>query len=206
MTQPIFIPRGQEIPSTEQDSTPHRVIGREAAAATHYDDLEGLVVDVEITSWPTPTRPAIGRVIEVLGDTDDFGVDVEMMIRKHQLPRVFPENVLADARAVAVIDQVEVNRRRDFRDLPIVTIDGETARDFDDAVLVRDRPDGGFELQVHIADVSEYVDEGTDLDLEARLRGTSVYFPDRAIPMLPQELSTDVCSLRPKEDRLVLAV
>ena len=205
MTQPIVIPRGHEIPSSEQVSTPHRVIGSEAAAPVHYEDLEGLVVDVEITSWPTPTRPPFGRVIEVLGDPDDFGVDVEMMIRKHQLPRVFPEKVLAEARAVAVIDQVEINRRRDFRDLPIVTIDGETARDFDDAVLVSDRSDGGFELQVHIADVSEYVGEGTDLDLEARLRGTSVYFPDRAIPMLPQELSTDVCSLRPKEDRLVLS-
>jgi len=205
MTQGIVIPRGQEIPPAEKESTPHRVIGREAAAPARYDDLEGLVVDVEITGWPTPTRPAVGRVIEVLGDPDDFGVDVEMMIRKHQLPRVFPEKVLAEARAVAVVDQVEVNRRRDFRELPIVTIDGETARDFDDAVLVNDRPDGGFELQVHIADVAEYVGAGTDLDLEARIRGNSVYFPDRAIPMLPQELSTDVCSLRPKEDRLVLS-
>ena len=205
MSQPIVIPRGQEVPSAEQESTPHRVIGREAASAARYEDLEDLVVDVEITSWPTPTRPAFARVVEVLGDPDDFGVDVEMMIRKHQLPRVFPDRVLAEARAVAVIDQTEIERRRDFRDLPIVTIDGETARDFDDAVLVSDRPDGGFELQVHIADVSEYVRAGTDLDLEARLRGTSVYFPDRAIPMLPQELSTDVCSLRPKEDRLVLS-
>ena len=205
MTQPIMIPRGQELPESEEIATPHRVIGREAAAPTSYEDLEGLVVDVEITNWPTPTRPAIGRVIEILGDPDDFGVDVEMMIRKHQLPRVFPEKVLEEARAVAVLDAVEVNRRHDFRELPIVTIDGETARDFDDAVLVNDRPDGGYELQVHIADVSEYVGEGTDLDLEARLRGTSVYFPDRAIPMLPQELSTDICSLRPNEDRLVLS-
>jgi ribonuclease R len=206
MTQPVVIPRGQELPSTEQAPSAHRVIGREAAAAVaHHEDLEGLVVDVEITSWPTPTRPPIGRVIEVLGDPDDFGVDVEMMIRKHQLPRVFPEKVLAEARAVAFVDEIEVNRRRDFRSLPIVTIDGETARDFDDAVIVSDRPDGGYELQVHIADVSEYVGSGTDIDLEARFRGTSVYFPDRAIPMLPQELSTDVCSLRPQEDRLVLS-
>src|ERR1039457_6770242 len=95
--------------------------------------------------------------------------------------------------------------RRDFRVLPIVTIDGETARDFDDAVLVNERAEGGFGLQVHIADVAEYVRAGTDLDLEARLRGTSVYFPDRAIPMLPQELSTNICSLRPGEDRLVLS-
>jgi ribonuclease R len=206
MTQHIVIPRGQELPSEDgKDSTPHRVLGREAIVSSQHEDLEGLVVDVEITSWPTPTRPPMGRVIEVLGDPDDFGVDVEMMIRKHQLPRVFPEKVLAEARAVAFLDDAEVDRRRDFRGLPIVTIDGETARDFDDAVLVTDRPDGGYELQVHIADVAEYVGEGTDLDLEARLRGNSVYFPDRAIPMLPQDLSTDICSLRPNEDRLVLS-
>jgi ribonuclease R len=173
--------------------------------ASPYDNLEGLVVDVEITSWPSPTRPPIGRVIEVLGDPDDFGVDVEMMIRKHQLPRVFPEKVLAEARSVAHLDREEVSHRRDFRALPIVTIDGETARDFDDAVLVTERAGGGYQLQVHIADVAEYVRAGTDLDLEARLRGTSVYFPDRAIPMLPQELSTDICSLRPGEDRLVVS-
>jgi ribonuclease R len=204
MTQPILIPPGAEVPADAESLTPHRVLGAEAAKRVDFDDLEGLIVDVEITSWPTPTRPPIGRVIEVLGDPDDFGVDVEMMIRKHQLPRAFPENVLAEARAVAHLDLGEVERRQDFRDLPIVTIDGETARDFDDAVLVTERGDG-YELQVHIADVAEYVREGTDLDLEARVRGTSVYFPDRAIPMLPQELSTDICSLRPGEDRLVLS-
>jgi len=206
MTQPILIPPGEELPPLAEDSTPHRVLGAEAATHAAHDNLEGLVVDVEITSWPTPFKPPVGRVIEVLGDPDDFGVDVEMMIRKHQLPRVFPDSVLAEARAVAHLDEQEVARRRDFRGLPIVTIDGETARDFDDAVLVRERPhDAGYELQVHIADVSEYVRAATDLDLEARLRGTSVYFPDRAIPMLPQELSTDICSLRPGEDRLVLS-
>jgi ribonuclease R len=205
MTQAILIPPGQEIPAITKSSTPHRVLGAEAIASPKYESLEGLVVDVEITSWPTVTRPAIGRVIEVLGDPDDFGVDVEMMIRKHQLPRIFPENVLNEARAVAHLDSEEAMRRRDFRGLPIITIDGETARDFDDAILVTGRADGGYELQVHIADVAEYVHSGSDLDLEARLRGTSVYFPDRAIPMLPQELSSDICSLRPEEDRLVLS-
>jgi ribonuclease R len=184
------------VPFTDENSLESRV---------RHGNLEGLVVDVEITSWPTPTRPPIGRVIEVLGDPNDFGVDVEMMIRKHQLPRIFPEKVLAEACSVAHLDLDEVARRRDFRDLDIVTIDGETARDFDDAVLVTERADGGYELQVHIADVAEYVRAATDLDLEARLRGTSVYFPDRAIPMLPMELSTDICSLRPGEDRLVLS-
>lgn len=208
MTQPIVIPEGQEVVAAKADATPHRVLGREAKAHPRDqspEGLEGLIVDVEITSWPTPFKPPMGRVIEVLGDPDDFGVDVEMMIRKHQLPRAFPENVLKEARSVAHLDLEEAARRRDFRDLPIVTIDGETARDFDDAVLVTERADGGYELQVHIADVAEYVRAGTDLDLEARLRGTSVYFPDRAIPMLPQELSTDICSLRPGDDRLVLS-
>ncbi len=206
MTQPIVILRGDEIPLNQP--TAHRVLGAEAHAQPKREspeDLEGLIVDVEITSWPTPFKPPVGRVIEVLGAPDDFGVDVEMMIRKHQLPRVFPDNVLAEARAVAHLDADEVARRRDFRGLPIVTIDGETAKDFDDAVLVTERAGGGWELQVHIADVSEYVRPGSALDLEARLRGTSVYFPDRAIPMLPQELSTDICSLRPGEDRLVLS-
>jgi len=214
MTQAIVIPPGAEIVPESAAVTPHRVLGAEATSRPQSKSaerleglvLEGLVVDVEITSWPTSARPPIGRVIEVLGDPEDFGVDVEMMIRKHQLPRIFPEAVLAEARAVAHLDDEEVARRRDFRGLPIVTIDGETARDFDDAVLVsEDAHGGGYQLQVHIADVAEYVREGTDLDLEARLRGTSVYFPDRAIPMLPQELSTDICSLRPGEDRLVLS-
>ena len=214
MTQPIVILPGAEIPLAAGSSTPHRVLGREAKAGPKPrsaerpegpSSIDGLVVDVEIASWPTPTRPPIGRIIEVLGSPDDFGVDVEMMIRKHQLPRVFPEAVLAEARRVAHFDQNAAARRADFRSLPIVTIDGETARDFDDAVLVRERAQGGYELQVHIADVAEYVRPGSALDLEARIRGTSVYFPDRAIPMLPQELSTDICSLRPNEDRLVLS-
>src|SRR5580704_3732085 len=154
MTQPVIIPDGQEIPRAAETGTPHRVIGAEAAAQQHaWDNLEGLIVDVEITSWPTPTKPPFGRVIEVLGDPDDFGVDVEMMIRKHQLPRIFPENVLAEARSVAHLDAAEVERRvnagNDFRHEPIVTIDGATARDFDDAVLVREHADGGWELQVH---------------------------------------------------------
>ena len=205
MTQPILIPFGQELPSPESvKSNPHRVLGEEAKRQ-NFDDLEGLVVDVEITEWPTPTRAARGRVIEILGDEDAFGVDVEIVIRKHHLPHIFPENVLEEARAVAFLDPEVVAERRDFRDLPIVTIDGETARDFDDAVLVCEHSDGTFELQVHIADVAQYVLPGTALDLEARLRGNSVYFPDRAIPMLPQELSTDICSLRPDEDRLVLS-
>jgi ribonuclease R len=206
MTQPILIPPDAELPAANEVASPHRVIGNESAV---YDSLEGLVVDVEITRWPTPTRPPLGRVIEVLGARDDFGVDVEIVIRKHQLLRIFPDDVLAEAVKVAQFDQRVAARRVDFRHLPIVTIDGETARDFDDAVLITERIDSqgdlGYELQVHIADVAEYVTDGCAIDREARLRGTSVYFPDRAIPMLPHELSSGICSLRPNEDRLVLS-
>ncbi len=168
-----------------------RVIGDEAHRR-QWDDLEGLVVEVEITQWPTATTDAKGRVIEILGYEDDFGVDVEIVIRKHHLPHRFPLSVLAEAQAVeAVIPQRELRRRRDFRALPIVTIDGETARDFDDAVTVGRLDDGNYQLQVHIADVAQYVAEESPMDREARWRGTSVYFPDRAIPMLPVELSTE---------------
>ena len=213
MTQPILIPFGDEVPLYQNDdsgaeATPHRVLGKDAhhpeAAHLTPDDLEGLVVDVEITDWPTLHRQARGRVLEILGDPDDFGVDVEIMIRKHHIPHLFPDAVLENAKQVAHLDQQEIATRRDFRDLPIVTIDGETAKDFDDAVVVKEIHNG-YELQVHIADVAQYVTPGSPLDLEARLRGTSVYFPDRAVPMLPQELSSDICSLRPAEDRLVLS-
>ena len=211
LTQPILIPFDQPLPEARATlRSPHRVLGEEAAAQiAEYPDLEGLVVDVEVTEWPTETRVPRGRLAEVLGRQDDFGVDVEMVIRKHQLPRIFPDAVLKEARTVAHLDPEivaeRVEARRDFRERTIVTIDGETARDFDDAVEVRERGDGSWELDVHIADVAEYVRSATTLDLEARLRGTSVYFPDRAIPMLPQELSSGICSLRPDEDRLVLS-
>jgi ribonuclease R len=183
-----------------------RVLGDEAARHAKWDDLEGVVVDVEITDWPTPTQNPRGRVIEILGRPDDFGVDVEITIRKFHLPHHFPAATLDVAQNIpAVIPAQELRHRRDFRTVPIVTIDGETARDFDDAVTVRNLPGDNFELQVHIADVAQYVTPDSALDQEARLRGTSVYFPDRAVPMLPLELSTDICSLRPHLDRLVLS-
>jgi ribonuclease R len=213
----ILIPEGEEV-SPKPLERMHRVLGEEAQASqVHWSEevdphrpLEGLAVDVEITDFPGVGRPARGRVIEVLGPPDAFGVDVEIIIRKHHLPHVFPTNVLAEASASAeqTVDTLgaeEIGRRRDFRGLKIVTIDGETARDFDDAVLVTPLANGNLELQVHIADVSYYVRPGTALDLEARLRGTSVYFPDRAVPMLPPQLSSGMCSLRPDEDRLVLS-
>jgi len=212
ITLDILIPPGQEVPEQAAHPLPakgsrHRVIGEEARHRdAQWDDLEGVVVDVEITNWPSPTQNPRGRVVEILGYEDDFGVDVEIVIRKFHLPHRFPAEVLEEAQAIEnVIAQRELRARRDYRDLPIVTIDGETARDFDDAVLVRKLANGNYELQVHIADVAHYVREASPLDDEARLRGNSVYFPDRAVPMLPLELSTDICSLRPKLDRLVLS-
>ncbi|MGB8773107.1 MAG: VacB/RNase II family 3'-5' exoribonuclease [Terriglobales bacterium] len=183
-----------------------RVIGEEAKIHTNWQDLEGVVVDVEITDWPSATQQPRGRVIEILGEESDFGVDVEIMIRKFHLPHRFPPEVIEEAQAIASeIPEEALRHRRDYRHLPIVTIDGETARDFDDAVHVRQLVNGNYELQVHIADVAQYVTPNSPLDQEARLRGTSVYFPDRAVPMLPLELSTDICSLRPEVDRLVLS-
>ncbi len=169
-------------------------------------DLEGLVVDVEITGYPRPATMPRGRVVEILGRREDFGVDVEIIIRKFHLPHRFPPEVLAEAEAAPqYISELDRVGRRDFRGLPIVTIDGETAKDFDDAVLVERRPGGNYLLHVHIADVAHYVRPGTALDREARLRGTSVYFPDRAVPMLPLELSNGICSLNPHVDRLVMS-
>jgi len=212
LTDPVMIPGGMEVPSVEtqhaaslSSESRHRVIGKEARRSAPVD-LEGMIVDVEIIQWPSGSQNARGKVIEVLGYEDDFGVDVEIMIRKHHIPHVFPAEVLEEAESfTAVIPRNEVARRHDYRDLPIVTIDGETARDFDDAVLVRKLQNGNYELQVHIADVANYVTDGSAIDAEARLRGTSVYFPDRAVPMLPLELSTDLCSLRPQVERLVLS-
>ena len=220
ITVDVIIPRGKEWPAESAEdeeesrsgarrsrpaSNVDRVLGNEARRK-NLNDLEGVVVDVEITEWPTATQNPRGRVLEILGYEDDFGVDVEIIIRKFHIPHRFPSDVLAEAQSIEpVIPARELRRRWDFRNLPIVTIDGETARDFDDAVTVRRLHNGHFELQVHIADVAQYVTDGSPIDREARVRGTSVYFPDRAVPMLPMELSTDICSLRPKVDRLVLS-
>ncbi|HZQ23369.1 MAG TPA: RNB domain-containing ribonuclease [Terriglobales bacterium] len=218
--QEIIIPAGQEYPERDSEDADgagptrpkkgrksvHRVLGEEAARRAEWNDLENVIVDVEITDWPTATQNPRGKVTEILGYEDDFGVDVEIIIRKFHLPHRFPSEVLQEAQqAEGIIPAREMQKRHDYRRLSIVTIDGETARDFDDAVTVSTLENGNYELQVHIADVAHYVTANSALDQEARLRGTSVYFPDRAVPMLPLELSTDICSLRPKVDRLVLS-
>ena len=187
---------------TGETPAPHPLLDDRRTAR----DLDGLIVDVEITTYPRPAALPHGRVIEVLGRREDFGVDVEMMIRKFHLPHRFPAEVLAEADAAPqYIPERDREGRRDFRGLPIVTIDGETAKDFDDAVYVERLAWGNYLLHVHIADVAHYVRPGSALDREARLRGTSVYFPDRAVPMLPLELSNGICSLNPRVDRLVMS-
>jgi ribonuclease R len=170
------------------------------------EELDGAVVNVELLRYPRGGAAPTGRVVEILGRPGDLGVDIEIIIRKHHLPHTFSAEVLAEAEHRAKpAGEGERAGREDFRHLPIVTIDGETARDFDDAVFVEHRGDGSWHLQVHIADVAHYVRTGTVLDQEARLRGTSVYFPDRAVPMLPETLSNGMCSLKPHEDRLVMS-
>ena len=170
------------------------------------EELDGAVVNVELVRYPKGGAAPTGRVIEILGRPGELGVDTEIIIRKHHLPHVFPAEVMKEAEQRALpVSEAERAGREDFRHLPIVTIDGETARDFDDAVYVERRADGGWHLQVHIADVAHYVRTLTALDGEARLRGTSVYFPDRAVPMLPEALSNGMCSLKPREDRLVMS-
>ncbi len=169
-------------------------------------ELDGAVVNVELIRFPRQGSPPTGRVLEILGRPGDLGVDTEIIIRKHRLPHEFAPEILAEAGERArEITGAECAGREDFRHLPVVTIDGETARDFDDAVYV-ERRSNGWHLQVHIADVAHYVRVASKLDQEARLRGTSVYFPSRAVPMLPEALSNGICSLKPREDRLVMSV
>src|SRR3984885_7555949 len=178
-----------------------------ASRRVRLPELDGAVVNVEIKRYPKGGLAPVGRVLEILGRPGEIGVDVEIIIRKHHLPHVFPDEALIEARnEKQQVEKSELAGRRDFRDLAIVTIDGETARDFDDAVRVASLPNGHFELQVHIADVAHYVPRNSALDREAHLRGTSVYFPNRAVPMLPEELSNGICSLNPKVDRLVMSV
>ena len=206
LRQWIEIPEDLALPSRQV--TVDRV-GASAITVSAVEDLDGMIVTAEIMDFGEDGDRPVGRIIEILGLPGDFGIDVEILIRAHHIPHHFPDEVLQQARAIpGAIPSEELARRRDFRDLDIVTIDGETARDFDDAVWVEppsNVTNGRWALQVHIADVSHYVRPGSPIDREAALRGTSVYFPDRAVPMLPLELSTDQCSLRPHEDRLVLS-
>ena len=162
------------------------------------------MVVVEITRWPSAARGPVGRVIDVLGRIDEPGVDTQIIIRKFNIPDAHGEESIAEAtRLGLVVKERDIKGRTDFRTVSTVTIDGEHARDFDDAITIERLPSGHFWLGVHIADVSHYVKEGSALDEEAYERGTSVYFTERAVHMFPAELSTGLCSLNPHVDRLV---
>jgi ribonuclease R len=164
----------------------------------------GDMVTVEITRWPTPARGPLGRVVEVLGGIDEPGVDTEIILRKHGIPDEHGDEAVQEAQRLgSAVKERDIRSRTDFRHLTIVTIDGEDARDFDDAISIERMPNGHFRLGVHIADVAHYVKEGSALDGEAYERGTSVYFPERAVHMFPEALATGLCSLRPNVDRLV---
>lgn len=176
----------------------HVPCGRSAAAAS------GDMVVVEMTRWPSAVRGPAGHVVGVLGPLAAPGVDIEVVIRQHEIPAAHAPDAVAEAVALGdAVQPDDLEGREDFRPLQTVTIDGEDARDFDDAITIEKRPGGRFWLGVHIADVSHYVGEGSALDRDAYARGTSVYFPERAIHMFPPELATGLCSLNPQVDRLV---
>ena len=165
------------------------------------------IVVAEITQYPTERARPEGRITHILGYPDDPEVEPQIIIHKYDLPHRFSSTVLQEARSLrSTPSPREYGDRVDLREIPTVTIDGENAKDFDDAVSIEEERGGGMKLYVSISDVSHYVEDGGALDGEALLRGTSVYFPDRAIPMLPPELSNDLCCLRPREDRLTLTV
>jgi len=172
------------------------------------DARDGEMVNVELDRYPDRSSLlAQGRVVEVLGMIGEPGVDIEVVIRKLHIPHHFPPEVLREAQSVpSTVPEEEIAKRADLRERKIVTIDGETAKDFDDAIDVRFAPNGNYILGVHIADVAHYVTEGSELDREAFERGTSVYFPGRAVPMLPEVLSNGICSLNPQIERLTFSV
>ena len=164
-------------------------------------------VVVEITVWPSEDRKPEGKIIEVLGEKGERGVEIDSIVKAHGLPEEFPKKVLDEAEFVAVpIPEEEIQRRFDIRDLKTFTIDGEDAKDLDDAVSIEKLPNGNFKLGVHIADVTHYVREKSKLDKEALKRATSVYLVDKVIPMLPKTLSNGMCSLNPFEDKLTLSI
>lgn len=169
--------------------------------------ITGDKVVVEITGWPERRRNPEGKIVSVIGHKDDPGTDIKSIIWKHGLPQEFPKVVINEVKKVplAVTDK-QAEGRRNLRDLQMVTIDGEDAKDLDDAVSLGLLPNGNFNLGVHIADVGSYVIPGSALDKEAYKRGTSVYLVDRVIPMLPPELSNVICSLNPQIDRLALSI
>ena len=203
----LVLERGVTVVVPEDQRIKHDILIAPGDAAKAQP---GQVVSVEIVQPPNGHTPPLGRVVEVLGDIDDPGMEIEIAVRKYGVPHEFSEPALAQAaRLPAQVRAADLKRRVDLRDVPLVTIDGEDARDFDDAVYCEPletsgRRAGGWRLLVAIADVAHYVQHGDPIDRDAIERSTSVYFPRRVIPMLPEKLSNGLCSLNPAVDRLVL--
>ncbi len=188
------------VESSNPRITQNLMISRENAGNAHPGDI----VSAEITAYPLRNRPPEGKITRIIGKPGQPGIDSEIIIEQYELPVQFSPAVLREAESIAQqVTPAMRKDRRDLRELTTVTIDGEKARDFDDALSI-EKIKGGHRLWVHIADVAHYVVEGTLLDQEAYQRGTSVYLPDRAIPMLPTALSNGICSLNPAVDRLTL--
>ncbi|MBI3755084.1 MAG: ribonuclease R [Deltaproteobacteria bacterium] len=165
---------------------------------------EGKIVEAEIIRWPGERTAPLGRIVAVLGEPDDPDVEIEVIVKKYELSHRFPHNVILEAKEISQeVAEHDILGRVDLRERTTFTIDGETAKDFDDAVSI-EKLDHGYRLRVSIADVAHYVRDGNNLDKEAHKRGTSVYFPDRCIPMLPEALSNGICSLNPHVDRLTV--
>src|SRR5262249_17238416 len=172
-------------------------------AAEHKDKI----VEGELTRFPGENRWPAGRIVSVIGFIDDPNVETNVIIKKFGLPTAFSEEVENEAAALPdALNERDIAGRDDFRKRNTITIDPRTARDFDDAIDLEVLPNGTFQLGVHIADVSHFVTADTAMDTEARCRGTSIYFPDRVIPMLPEKVSNHLCSLNPKVDRLAMSV
>ncbi|GAA3894773.1 ribonuclease R [Halomonas cibimaris] len=190
----VMIPENPRI--TQEVIVPH------SACAGAQD---GQVVSVNITQQPATRVQPVGEVAEVLGERMDPGMEIDIAIRSYEIPAEFPPEVIDQIASIpAEVEEDDKRHRIDMRDVPLVTIDDETAKDFDDAVYARPAEGGEWKLMVAIADVSHYVRPGTPLDDEGRRRGNSVYFPGQVVPMLPELLSNGLCSLNPKVDRLVL--
>ncbi|MDR0440505.1 MAG: ribonuclease R, partial [Candidatus Accumulibacter sp.] len=193
----LVVPENRRISQDIQLVSERKSGGRQKAGP-------GQVVVVEIVEQPDRHSPPVGRIVEILGNYADPGMEIEIALRKHELPFEFSARAMTETKALpARIRKSEAEGRVDLTDLPLVTIDGETARDFDDAVFAEKKAKG-WRLVVAIADVSHYVKPGTALDREAMERGNSVYFPRRVIPMLPEKLSNGLCSLNPDVDRLAM--
>ena len=194
--------RGVSVVVPEDQRIRHDILVPPQACGGAHD---GQVVVVQIVQQPQRNMQAVGRVVEVLGEIDDPGMEIEIAVRKFAVPHEFPEDVLAAAKSLpSEVRKADLRGRIDLRDIDLVTIDSEDARDFDDAVYCEADGRRGWRLIVAIADVDHYVAPGTSLDREAQNRSTSVYFPRRVIPMLPEELSNGLCSLKADVDRLVM--